>query len=89
MQTVRDIRQKRFPGKDSGGAAACYAARRTATGAGGQVMAAEARAAEMQLQILWEEVLKRGLRIEVMGPPVRAYSNFLRGIRALPVRIAA
>jgi hypothetical protein len=42
----------------------------------------------MQLRILWEEILKRDLRIEIMGPPVRLYSNFIRGIRALPVRIA-
>ena len=24
-----------------------------------------------------------------MGPPVRQYSNFLRGIRSLPARVAA
>ena len=45
------------------------------------------RLAELQLQILWEEVLKRDVEIEVVGPPVRAYSNFLRGIKSLPVRI--
>jgi cytochrome P450 len=46
------------------------------------------RLAELQLQVLWEEVLRRDLTIGVMGPPVRAYSNFLRGIKALPVRIS-
>ena len=46
------------------------------------------RLAELQLQILWEEILERGLEIEVVGPPVRAYSNFLRGIKSLPVQIA-
>ena len=45
------------------------------------------RLAELQLQILWEEILKRDLAIEVVGEPVRAYSNFLRGIKSLPVRI--
>ena len=45
------------------------------------------RLAEMQLRILWEEILKRDLKIEVAGPPVRLYSNFIRGIRALPVKI--
>jgi cytochrome P450 len=45
------------------------------------------RLAELQLQILWEEILKRDLEIEVVGPPVRAYSNFLRGIKSLPVQI--
>jgi cytochrome P450 len=47
------------------------------------------RLAEQQLRILWQEILARDLRIEVMGPPVRLYSNFLRGIRSLPARIAA
>lgn len=42
----------------------------------------------MQLLILWEEILKRDLRIEIMGPLVRLYSNFIRGIRVLPVKIA-
>ncbi|MBN9542030.1 MAG: cytochrome P450 [Reyranella sp.] len=46
------------------------------------------RLAEMQLRILWEEILRRDLQIEIMGPPVRLFSNFIRGIRALPVRIA-
>ena len=48
------------------------------------------RLAEMQLTILWEEILKRGWpMIEVMGPPVRVYSNILRSISSLPVRIPA
>jgi cytochrome P450 len=45
------------------------------------------RLAEQQLRILWEEILARELRFEIMGPPVRLYSNFIRGIRSLPVRI--
>ncbi|MBL6612773.1 MAG: cytochrome P450 [Reyranella sp.] len=45
------------------------------------------RLAEMQLKILWEEMLKRDLTIEIAGPPVRLYSNFIRGIRSLPVVI--
>ena len=45
------------------------------------------RLAEMQIRILWEELLKRDLAIEVVAPPVRLYSNFIRGIRSLPVRI--
>ncbi len=48
------------------------------------------RLAEMQLTILWEEILKRDLpMIEVVGPPTRGYSNILRSIGSLPVRIAA
>ena len=47
------------------------------------------RLAELQLRILWEEVLRRDLQIEVVDKPVYAYSNFLHAIRSLPVRIAA
>jgi cytochrome P450 len=47
------------------------------------------RLAELQLRILWEEILRRDLQIEVLGKPVYAYSNFLRGIKKLPVRLAA
>jgi cytochrome P450 len=46
------------------------------------------RLAEMQLKILWEEVLRKDLKIEVLDKPVYAYSNFLHAIRSLPVRIA-
>jgi cytochrome P450 len=45
------------------------------------------RLAEQQLRILWEEVLKRELRFAIAGPVKRLYSNFIRGIRSLPVRI--
>jgi cytochrome P450 len=47
------------------------------------------RLAELQLRILWEEILDRDLRFEIMGPPRRLYSNFIRGIRSLPVRIVS
>ncbi|MBN9086085.1 MAG: cytochrome P450 [Reyranella sp.] len=47
------------------------------------------RLAELQLQILWREILKRNLRPEILGEPVRLYSNFIRGIRSLPVILRA
>ena len=47
------------------------------------------RLAEMQLTILWEEILKRFPMIEVLEPPTRAYSNILRSIASMPVRIPA
>ena len=47
------------------------------------------RLAELQLRILWEELLPRYPVIEVMGPAKRVYSNFIHGIRSLPVRIPA
>jgi cytochrome P450 len=45
------------------------------------------RLAEMQLTILWEEILKRFPAIELMDEPTRSYSNVIRGIRSMPVRI--
>jgi len=45
------------------------------------------RLAEMQLKILWEEILKRFSRIEVTGEPVRVRSNFVRGYASLPVKL--
>ncbi len=47
------------------------------------------RVAELQLNILWEELLDRYSRIEVVGAPVRAYSNFVRGYTQLPVKLHA
>jgi cytochrome P450 len=47
------------------------------------------RLAEMQLKILWQEILKRFPTIEVVGEPVRVRSNFARGFARLPVRIPA
>jgi cytochrome P450 len=47
------------------------------------------RLAEMQLRVVWEEILKRFPTIEVVGEPVRLKSCFLRGIRGLPVSIPA
>jgi cytochrome P450 len=45
------------------------------------------RLAELQLTILWEEMLKRFPMIEVLEPPTRAYSNLLRSISSMKVRI--
>ena len=47
------------------------------------------RLAELQLRILWEEILQRFPMIEVMGPAKRTYSNFIHGFRSMPVRIPA
>lgn len=47
------------------------------------------RLAELQLRILWEEILQRFPMIEVMGPATRTYSNFIHGLRSMPVRIPA
>jgi cytochrome P450 len=47
------------------------------------------RLSELQLRIFWEEIMQRYSVIEVMGPARRTYSNFIHGIRSLPVRIPA
>lgn len=47
------------------------------------------RVAELQLRILWEEMLERYSRIEVVGAPIRAISNFVRGYTHLPVKLHA
>ncbi len=45
------------------------------------------RLAEMQLRILWEEILARFREVEVVGEPVRVRSNFVKGFTKLPVRV--
>jgi cytochrome P450 len=45
------------------------------------------RLAELQLKILWEELLRRFEKIEVVGEPTRVRSSFVRGFSHLPVRI--
>jgi cytochrome P450 len=45
------------------------------------------RLAEMQLKIVWEEILKRWSRIEVVEEPVRVRSSFIKGYESMPVRI--
>jgi cytochrome P450 len=47
------------------------------------------RLAEMQLRVLWEEILPRFQKIEVVGEPVRIYSSFVKGYTELPVRLIA
>jgi len=47
------------------------------------------RLGEMQLNVLWEEILKRFDNIEVVGEPRYLRSNFIHGITDLPVRIPA
>ncbi|MFN3521634.1 MAG: cytochrome P450 [Phenylobacterium sp.] len=46
------------------------------------------RLAEMQLRIVWEEILKRWERIEVLEEPRRVRSSFVKGYEQMLVRIA-
>ncbi len=43
------------------------------------------RLAEMQLRVIWEEIMKRFDRVEVVGEPVRTFSSFVKGYTELPV----
>ena len=45
------------------------------------------RVGEMQLRIVWEEILKRFQTVEVVGEPQRVYSSFVKGYSELPVRL--
>ena len=45
------------------------------------------RLAELQLRILWEEILKRFDRIEVLEEPNRTLSSFVKGYTYMPVRV--
>jgi cytochrome P450 len=45
------------------------------------------RLAEMQLRVVWEEAMKRFRKVEVVGPPVRVRSSFVKGFAKLPVRV--
>ncbi len=47
------------------------------------------RLAEMQLRIVWEEILNRFERIEVTGEPARIQSSFVKGYSELPVTLHA
>ncbi|MFK7918476.1 MAG: cytochrome P450 [Ilumatobacter sp.] len=46
------------------------------------------RLAELQLRVLWEEILARFERVEVQGEPTRTFSSFVHGYTALPVKVA-
>lgn len=45
------------------------------------------RLAEMQLRVIWEEILKRFKQVEVVGDPVRTNSNIIKGYSQMPVRV--
>ncbi len=45
------------------------------------------RLAELQLRILWEEILQRFERIDVVDEPERTLSSFINGYTKLPVQV--
>ena len=47
------------------------------------------RLAELQLRVLWEEILPRFERIEIQDEPTRTLSSFVKGYTHLPVQITS
>ena len=45
------------------------------------------RLAEMQIRVLWEEILSRNLTFELAGEPQRTLSNVIHGINTMPLRV--
>ena len=45
------------------------------------------RLAEMQLRVLWEEIMQRFEKVELVGEGRRLPNNFIRGIADVPVRV--
>ena len=47
------------------------------------------RLAELQLQVAWEEIMRRFRMVEVIGTPTRVCSNIIHGFATLPVQLHA
>jgi cholest-4-en-3-one 26-monooxygenase len=60
-----------------------------AFGGGGPHFCLGAQLARLEIRLLFEELAKRYPRIEAVGPPDRLRSNFIGGIKHLPVRFTA
>ena len=58
-----------------------------AFGGGGPHFCLGASLARMEIRVLFEELSKRAPKIEALGPPDRLRSNFIGGIKHLPVRL--
>jgi acyl-CoA synthetase (AMP-forming)/AMP-acid ligase II len=48
-----------------------------------------ARLAEMEVRVVWEEILRRGMRFRIVEPPRISPNNFINGYDALIVEILA
>jgi cholest-4-en-3-one 26-monooxygenase len=45
--------------------------------------------ARLEIRILLEELVRRGIRFELAGEPVRMRTNFVNGLHHLPARVVA
>jgi cytochrome P450 len=59
----------------------------TAFGRGGPHFCLGSFLARLEIGILLEEILARGVRFELAGPPLRLSSNFVNGFKSIPVRV--
>ncbi|HLY50481.1 MAG TPA: cytochrome P450 [Solirubrobacteraceae bacterium] len=59
----------------------------TAFGRGGPHFCLGSFLARLEIGIVLEEILARKVRFELTGPPVRLSSNFVNGLKSLPVRV--
>jgi cholest-4-en-3-one 26-monooxygenase len=57
-----------------------------AFGGGGPHHCLGSNLARMEMRLLFEEMIRRVPRLEAVGPPARLRSNFIGGIKHLPVR---
>ncbi len=60
-----------------------------AFGGGGPHFCLGANLARMEMKIMFEELTRRAPTIDKLGEPVRLRSNFINGIKHLPVRLRA
>jgi cytochrome P450 len=60
-----------------------------AFGGGGPHFCLGASLARLENEVVWSELLARGLRFELAGPVQRIRSNFVNGIKRMPVRAVA
>lgn len=61
--------------------------RHVAFGRGGPHFCLGSFLARLEIGILLEEILARNVRFELTEPPVRLSSNFVNGIKSMPVRV--
>jgi cytochrome P450 len=56
-------------------------------GPGGVHHCLGAHLAKMEIRITFEDLLSRGVELELVGAPERLRSNFFNGIKRMPVRV--